>query len=65
MSGGKASGGVLLVVAGVWVLSQVLAGKALQRLGLLQGVGVSVKDPVTAPDNGYNDIPHDGHGRPL
>lgn len=28
-------GGVLLVVAGVWVVTQVLAGKALERLGVI------------------------------
>lgn len=27
-------GGVLLVIAGVWVLCQVLGGSALKRLGL-------------------------------
>jgi hypothetical protein len=28
-------GGLVLMVAGVWVLSQVLAGEALERLGIL------------------------------
>lgn len=28
------SGGVLLAVAGIWVLSQVLGGNALGRLGI-------------------------------
>ncbi len=28
------SSGIVLVVAGVWVLAQVLAGNALGRLGL-------------------------------
>jgi hypothetical protein len=27
--------GIFLVIAGVWVLSQVLAGGALQRLGVV------------------------------
>lgn len=61
---GRAAGGVLLVVAGVWVLAQVLAGKALQRLGIADTF-TDMKDPVTAPDKGYNNVPHDGQGRPL
>lgn len=28
--------GVLLMLAGVWVLTQVLAGGALERLGVLE-----------------------------
>lgn len=28
-------GGIVLMVLGVWVLSQVTAGEALQRLGVL------------------------------
>lgn len=31
-------GGILLAVAGVWVLSQVFGGNALQRLGVLPPV---------------------------
>lgn len=34
-------GGVLLVVAGVWVLCQVLGGQALQRLGLVAASGAA------------------------
>lgn len=29
------SAGVVLILAGVWVLTQVLAGGALERLGVL------------------------------
>jgi hypothetical protein len=29
------AGGTLLIVAGVWVLAQVLGGRALQRLGVI------------------------------
>jgi hypothetical protein len=29
--------GAVLIIAGVWVLSQVLAGDALNRLGILPG----------------------------
>lgn len=66
MSGGRGAGGVLLIVAGVWVLAQVLAGHALQRLGIAGSLGDGgLKDPVTAPDKGFNDVPHDGHGYPL
>lgn len=28
--------GIVLVIAGIWVLSQVLAGGALDRLGVLE-----------------------------
>lgn len=28
------AGGILLILAGVWVCAQVLKGQALQRLGL-------------------------------
>lgn len=31
------SGGLLLVVAGIWVIAQVTAGKALQRMGIVEG----------------------------
>lgn len=31
------SAGVVLIVAGVWVLTQVLGGHALERLGVLPG----------------------------
>jgi hypothetical protein len=30
-------GGVVLLIAGVWVLTQVLAGQALERLAVLPG----------------------------
>ena len=33
------NGGLLLVVAGTWVLCQVFGGKALQRLGILPPAG--------------------------
>lgn len=33
------SGGILLVLAGVLVLSQVLAGNALGRLGIVKATG--------------------------
>jgi hypothetical protein len=28
--------GILIVIAGVWVLCQVFGGKALQRLGIIE-----------------------------
>ncbi len=30
------AGGVLLVLAGVWVCFQVLGGRALERLGIIE-----------------------------
>lgn len=32
-------GGILLTVAGVWILCQVFGGQALQRLGILPKSG--------------------------
>lgn len=61
---GRVAGGVLLMVVGAWVLTQVLAGHALQRLGLVGSTG-GLQDPTYAPDQGYNNVPHDGQGRPL
>lgn len=70
MSKGKASGGVLLIVAGVWVLAQVLAGRALQRLGVAGGgvdggpaLGIG-PDPIPPVPNASPGT-HDAHGRPL
>jgi hypothetical protein len=42
-------GGVLLVLAGVWVLCQVLAGNALNRLGLDAAAAAAAEGPSTAP----------------
>lgn len=59
-------GGVLLVIAGVWVLCQVLGGNALKRLGLEPGGNDgTVMDGLTVPDRGYGHVPHDAQGRPL
>lgn len=33
------TGGVLLIVVGVWVVSQTLVGNALQRLGIVPEEG--------------------------
>lgn len=60
-------GGVLLVIAGVWVLCQVLGGNALKRLGLEKEAagGSSDLGGVTVPDKGFSNVPHDAHGNPL
>ena len=58
-------GGVLLVIAGVWVLCQVLGGNALKRLGIEPAAAAPNAPEFTVPDRGYNDIPHDAQGRPL
>ena len=60
-------GGLVLALAGVWVLCQVLGGRALERLGI---VGQQPADPEPSPfgqvpDRGYNNVPHDAQGRPL
>jgi len=63
-------GGVLLVLAGVWVLCQVLGGNALERLGVTGGAADSDTDEgrfggLNVPDRGYDNVPHDAQGRPL
>lgn len=71
MSRGRGAGGVLLVVGGVWVLAQVLAGSALQRLGLVSigAAGGANGDPAIGPDQEWlpKNSPgfRDGQGRPL
>lgn len=59
-------GGVVLVLAGVWVLCQVLGGNALNRLGITRQ-DESTADPEwpSVPDRGYSNVPHDAWGRPL
>lgn len=43
------SGGVLLVVVGVWVLCQVLGGDALVRLGVTEAAAASATDTQKIP----------------
>ncbi|HTF08534.1 MAG TPA: hypothetical protein VK659_10235 [Asanoa sp.] len=60
-------GGVLLVVAGLWVLAQVLGGNALVRLGLITdtgGAGNDVDNLIPAPPGGRKGST-DGRGLPL
>lgn len=60
-------GGVVLVVAGVWVLCQVLGGDALKRLGIVGQTtdsGSSSEFPGV-PDQGYSNVPHNAQGYPL
>jgi hypothetical protein len=45
------SGGILLVLAGVWIATQVLAGNALQRLVIIRG-GEPASDPSIDPRSG-------------
>jgi hypothetical protein len=59
-------GGVVLVIAGVLVLTQVLGGNALTRLGIVgKPAAAPDKEFPNVPDRGYNDVPHDAQGRPL
>lgn len=61
-------GGVVLVLAGVWVLCQVLGGKALIRLGIVsEGTEAAPAAPEypSVPDRGYNNVPHNPQGYPL
>lgn len=58
--------GLLLAVIGVWVLSQVLAGNALKRLGVVDGEKSSGSSSSTPPPaDGYGPGYRDGNGRPL
>lgn len=61
-------GGVVLVIAGVWVLCQVLGGDALNRLGLVSTEAPAAEPDLgfgNVPDRGYDNVPHDAQGRPL
>lgn len=60
-------GGIVLVLAGVWVLCQVLGGKALTRLGIVQEGDSTAPAPEfpSVPDKGYNNVPHNPQGYPL
>lgn len=59
-------GGLVLVVAGVWVLCQVLGGDALARLGIAGDRPEPNRDiGVPRPDDGYGPGFRDGQGRPL
>ena len=52
-------GGILLTLAGVWVLCQVLGGRALERLGVI--AAAPVEEPAERPGAGLKDH----FGRPL
>jgi hypothetical protein len=45
-------GGIVLMIAGSWVLLQVLGGKALQRLGWVPDTGSGGALPGTPGSNG-------------
>jgi hypothetical protein len=61
------SGGILLIVAGIWVVAQVTAGHALQRLGILAEAGQENADPSTGVPNQNPSLPPmvDPQGRPY
>jgi len=56
------SGGALLVLVGLLVLGQVLAGGALERLGISHG---GINEPSDADLVPKSNVPHDPQGRPL
>lgn len=61
-------GGIVLVLAGVWVLCQVLGGNALVRLGIVSDGSDSpapAPEYPSVPDHGYNNVPHNAQGYPL
>lgn len=57
----------MLIVAGVWVLAQLLGGDALGRLGIFEAADKPDRAsvPVPIPDDGYGPGFRDGWGRPL
>lgn len=57
------AGGILLVIAGIWVIAQVTSGKALDRLGITHPAE-PVPEPHTPRDPRYGG-PQDARGRPL
>lgn len=61
------AGGVVLVLAGVWVLCQVLGGDALGRLGLTGKTSDTApgSEFPNVPDRGYSNVPHNPQGYPL
>lgn len=61
------SGGLVLVIAGALVLTQVLGGNALQRLGIVgqNGDAAPSSDFPGVPDKGYPNVPHNPQGYPL
>lgn len=59
-------GGLVLVIAGVWVLCQVLGGDALNRLNIIgKPTATPAKEFPNVPDKGYSNVPHDAAGNPL
>ena len=60
------AGGVLLVLAGTWVLTQVLKGDALKRLGIIGSTNANdIPDPLDPGAAPTTPGPHDAKGRPL
>lgn len=61
------AGGIVLAIAGVWVLCQVLGGNALNRLGVTGQATSSTASPEfgSVPDKGYSNVPHNAQGYPL
>lgn len=55
------------MIAGVWVLCQVLGGDALDRLGIIGQSSASTSTPEfgSVPDKGYSNVPHNAQGYPL
>lgn len=49
--------GLVLIVAGAWILSQVLAGNALGRLGISGSPGENPLNPVAPGDPTGTHIP--------
>lgn len=56
------SAGIVLVIAGFWVATQVLGGDALQRLGVIGDD--HTKETTVAPDPNFSVAPPGGQGSP-
>jgi hypothetical protein len=54
------SAGIVLVIAGIWVATQVLGGDALSRLGIVK----SDTQTTVTPDPNFSQAPSGGQGSP-
>jgi hypothetical protein len=57
--------GVLLVILGVWVATQVLGGQALERLGITTGKAQDQSTGSVVPPGFFSSSAQGLHGSPL
>lgn len=54
--------GVVLIIAGVWIVAQVTIGNALQRLGIVEGEEKPAPAPNVSPETG---VPNTDPSKPI